>query len=1099
MLDSICRKVVLFSCCLILAAPALGDNLSDLSQWKIQGNTAKVTAKDGFAFIHYADPARKNIAIAPPSPITLSSDAKRLTFWWARQWGDCDFIVVVSDAAGKQHRLATHTSEAGPENVLSSPKLANQWSMWNMVQTVPFGLPAKAEVQKRFNSDAVKQIMALPWPRPLKLQRIVIAPAEVKPGKRWGGLYPVPERKAMNDLGEGKLVLTALSCETRNSIDADFYGELTDRIRWGRDDNIKLFLDDMMEARRGKLTWKKPLSYDVQVFDGYAGKLIWHQAKSLDVDLEDPISLYEDAIELPKLPVGRYFVKTLTWDGNHFVRDNRIFEYYSARGPQITGDVDPAVTGMWWESGQAAMTLPADTQTATLTCHISKAMQKMLRGNMQLQLEILDFNNRCIAQKSDKAAAQNNITFTPKPGSDYYVTATLVRGKQVLDRRQIHVGMMGEQPLGGKVSDTPQKRPTRDEFLNHKVHLQPEYRVATSFYNGSYPWFNEADPQDFDAWLKQAARCKPTSIALKAGWADVEVLPGVYRWDVLDSQVLAAGKAGMKIIFGYTPYASSPTVPMWLAAEPHQDQRGDYLDRFTYRFACTNPVYYKGRQHFWQAVAKRYGNLSWVLGYRIFTPPIISKVDPDPRRAGYSPTMQTAYAKWLKDRNLPVEKVAPFMSVNGVTYRDMPPDFSASWRHTIAFWSDCIINSDLSLAKAIRKVDPTSLIQVDRKNEPYAIERMIPQMQAMDLALKNEGAPVFRDAMLQSMCIQGGVPYLQELHRHVPTSRSIADATSYFSSLLQPDIFWLLRWTAKTYDPKSNHPINGNFARPYGYDYTVSSKPAWDTYIKGNSYEPQVLVVGSRISNQIFDERRGYYHAITGLTTYQALIEKHQVPAHFADEHCDWVDFNHFKLLFVCGQVQDKPMVDRLVSYARQGGQLVLVGDAGTYQSDGTPGTLLKRLAGLSNVSRMAQPHRMQLKRAARGWAWPFELDDMQLELLLKQAGVMRPVQVISDADPAFQVQLRKSDDGKHLYIAAMRNWHGWYRGNIEFEDELAAKWGKARGTLQINNITGKWHVKQLLRDLRDLGTITASQKTLKIQLQPALGGEVQIFELTNE
>ena len=154
----------------------------------------------------------------------------------------------------------------------------------------------------------------------------------------------------------------------------------------------------------------------------------------------------------------------------------------------------------------------------------------------------------------------------------------------------------------------------------------------------------------------------------------------------------------------------------------------------------------------------------------------------------------------------------------------------------------------------------------------------------------------------------------------------------------------------------------------------------------------------------------------------------------------------------------------------------------------------------MSNVTQLALPHLMKLKRAELEWAWPFEHDHGQINSLLKRAGITRPAFVITDADPAFSVQVRKTNDGKKIYVAVMRNWHGWYRNNIEFEKQLAEKWGKEAGTLHINLVpNGKWHVRQILRNTRDLGVMNARNSTLEIQLGPALGGEVQIYELVLE
>jgi hypothetical protein len=1068
----------------------------DFSNWTITGPNATIAINDGFALITYQSPDHAPIMLTPAKPITLNEDARHITFNWARLWGDCDMTVLVEDAAGKSHELKCETSQADPEVVLSNFRLAQQFSMWHTVETVPFGKPDVNEINKRFNAQDAAQILSLVWPRPLKITGIKLTPALAKPGKRWGGLYTPDERTAMNERGEAKLVLTNLDFDTIDSKDASFYSVISDRQRLGRNQPATLFIDDMIVARP-KGDWDQPLRYQVQLFDGYAGKLLWATDKTLPVNLRDAADLFAKRVDLPKVPTGRYFIKTMVWDANQSIRDERTLQWWvGVSDVQSFSAIEPSSLGLWWEDGQAAKTV--DTASTTLTLHTTESYRKSVPDSARIRITINDFNKQELFTKVYKPEDEIKVTIDTQPGTDYFAIAQTRRGPQILDQRIIHIGRTGEIPLQIEGKIEKQVRPTRDEFLKHTVQLQPEYRVPTTFYNGDYPWYNLDDIDAYKKWLIQAKQFESPTICVKAGWSDVEVLPGVYRWENLDKQVLAVKDTGMKIMFAYTPYASSPCVPIWLQVQAQQDQRGDYKDRFSYRYSSKSPNYAVNREKFWQAVAKRYGHLPWVIGYRVYTPAITSNVDPHVRRMGYAPGMQQAYATWLKERNLPIEPIAPVMAVDAVPLSNIPPDFSQSWQNTALFFSDCIIESDLSLIRAIRKVDPTSLIQLDRKNEPWAIERIIPELAKLDVALKNEAAPVFRDAMLQSMCAQGGVPYLQELHRHVPTSRSISDATSYFSSHLTESNFWLLRWSTESFENPGNHPVHANFAKPHGYQYAIESLGAWQAYMQGDYVQPEVLVFGSRLSNQIAGERRGYYHAIDGLLTYQAMIEQHQVPTHFANEHCNWVDVNKFKLILLCGLVHDKSTIEKLVSFAKQGGVLALVADAGSLLPDGSQSDLHKQLANMPNVINIAAPQRMQLKRAELDWAWPFEHDHKQIEQLLKQAKVIRPAIVNSDSDPAFQVQIRKTADGKKIYAAVMCNWHGWYRDNIEFEEAIKAKWGLGTGTLQLNIVpAGQWQVRQLLRDTRDLGQINVTQGPVNIDLKPALGGEVQIYELS--
>ena len=148
---------------------------------------------------------------------------------------------------------------------------------------------------------------------------------------------------------------------------------------------------------------------------------------------------------------------------------------------------------------------------------------------------------------------------------------------------------------------------------------------------------------------------------------------------------------------------------------------------------------------------------------------------------------------------------------------ELGPDLSEDWRHFVDFRTDTIHEALSRQMKAIRSIDTQRMIMAERRSQPSAIEGIIPDMIKYNAAFKNEGSPSFREASLRSMSVQAGVPYMEELHRHIPSSRSLADATNFWSSYLGNGLFWLSTWNPSFLDNPSQKSFARDFPEVFGF------------------------------------------------------------------------------------------------------------------------------------------------------------------------------------------------------------------------------------------------------------------------------------------
>lgn len=1048
--------------------------------WRVSDPEARIEpAPEGFA-VHYRSRNRRPVTVHFAAPIPIPPNTARLQAWYASIAGDCELSFVLKDSSGTVHRLGQNNSRLEPRVLAHDRQRARTWPLWTKTESINLRPPSEEEIRRRLllpgDADAALKML---WPQPLLLIGVEVVPAI----SRWS-LGTSKERLKQIAEGVGSVVVRKIEACPQHSREAAFYGVIIERMRWARNEPACLFPDELTPVESG------PFGYQIEVFRGYNGPLIWAKRGGMQLDRTDVEALFANRVVLPRVRPGTYVVRVTNYRENGTRVSSEEFNWLVGRGDdQLVGADRPALR---WETGRERHVFPADTAVAQLRLHLDPAMVRKQQERALCRLMITDATRTIHQETTTPLADELVFSFLGAPGRDYYATAQIVRGARVLEEQALHFGF-ASPPLDPEVPlpPLPSGLPSLAQFVTGRAHLHPQYRMyAGRTVTPEYPHYVNIDYKEVARWAELAGEMGAESVSFKAGWLDLEPLPGVWRWEVLDECVRIIAEKGRKIVFSKNPMGRQ-RVPRWLDSLPMRDQYGDFRIDGGEIFPL-DPEASDGWTALWCAVARRYRQNPNVIGWRIASEMFFGTPNPESTVTDYSPQAQAAYDEWRRAQRLEPRRLPELLALPGVSVAALGPDVSQDWIDFTRFRSESLHTSLRKYMNAMRAIDPQRMMIVERRAQPSAIEGLIPDLRRYGAALKSEGAPSFDEASLHSMCIQAGVPYLEELHRHVPSSRSIADATNFWTSYLQNGAFWLSTWNSEYLDGANARTFVGNFAETFRF--LQQTQPAWEEYVRAKYVEPQVLVFGSRIDQLVSGHRRGFYRDIAGRETHHALFQTHQVPVHFANEYADWVELNRFKLLFVCGEILPQHTVNRILAYAQAGGKVVQVGNAGRYIIQATvPGnTLTQLLSGLPEIRTVPEPARVP---SADGNSGLWKFDERTIDELLAWAEVQRPARVAAESAPGFQVQVRILPDGNTLYAAVMRSWHGGYRRNIEAEEDLRKKYGSSGGRITIHAPgKGPWRVTKIHRDAKALGSFPAEDGRLTFAIDPALAGEVQIF-----
>lgn len=1067
--------------CLLLLLPTAALCVQ-AAEWSVTP-PASLEQNDDYLIVTYGAAAAKEMNLSPVEPVTLPDGLTRIKLWYAEPVGETDITFIIRDASGEMHNVpVTHDTGIQPWAVGWDGSMRSNWAMWTALESINLKMPTPEEIDTRMTVEDAAITKALLWPKPWTLAAIRLSKGKIE----WGSSGA--DRKAVN-AETGKIIITDIIFETQNSFEADSYGQIVELLRWTRNEPMVLFLDDLV-LPEGRSAYKGPINYVIKIRKGYQGPLIWERAGEGVLNRADPVALKEQAIELPELPRGNYFIQTDARDPGGALLETRMYQWFVAEG--FEKDFDMLTENLRVETGQEHHVFKPDTTEAVLTIK-----HKDPTGVDLYEVEINDFMGNNILLKDIRAADLAPLSVPVNPGWDYFMTVKAVedtKPRKVKEVALLHFGVANEpDPEGGSIP-----MPDLEELLKGTNQPHVEYWTREQAQQ-RYPFYSNIDMEDMKRWADHVKTYGWNILAIRTIWTDLEMLPGVTRFKQIDELMDHARENGQQVMLGCSIWGNRGEA-VWTDWMPTRDQYGNYVER-SWPASPYNKDSKEGKTQFWVNLTNHYKNDPSMVGYHTLGASISARVTPEEIRTDYSEEAQEVFSDWLKSKGRVDHPLARLLILPMMRASSMAPDLSTEWLDTTEFFAYTNKAAVEDYLHAIRSVDTERPVIIDRKPFPWAVEALVPMLaEDGNAALKNEGSPRFGDVILRTMSMQAGVPYLGELHRHIPSSESLADVIYLWESLWADYALWIQRWRYHQYADQwatRKDPLRRDV--PEVLEFMKKSQPHWDELMSEPYDVPEVLVFGSRATENMGAQRRGFFDDFSGNTTFSALFRQHQVPVFAATEYTDWVDLNRFKVVFVDGYIQTQEAMDRLVEFAENGGKLVVVGDAGKYtaRNSAQRDYIWDMVGDMPNVRRIDEAKTLDVNDIP-AWTAPEAFDSEEIDNILEWAGVERPAEIACEAHPGFEVSTRRSPDGKHVYVAAMRNWYGWYRDRIEKKDVLRELFGMAKGTLTVNGLPdGQWKVRKFHRDEKDLGVMEATGGSVQFDTDEAEGAEVQLYELT--
>lgn len=1069
-------RLLLYLTCLLLAAPGLrasGEKPLSFEDWTVTGPAQAAAAQAKALSIQYHSPQFEPIVARPPEPIPLPAGTSQVRFWCARMEGDFDLRVLVRDARGVEHAAGTLTSRPQFPAIRRSAMTA--WSVWHQVESI--SLVATGRVEDRVQPEFLGLAQKLDWSPPLALSGIQILPAKDRRDNE-----AFPEQDTIR-AGKGKLWLAEPGAGAADGLRARFNWFLGGRWRWGWDTPPRLFLDDL--TRRSG-----PLRFAVELRKGYQGPLIWRVEGKGELDRADAPGILAGGIELPDLPAGRYFLETKSWRPSGELDRTETMELFVIAGQDRPLPAVPAPLG--WETDRPHHVFPREATAARLVLKCAPSAWPGRSSPAACVVRVADWRGRML-HESEHAKAETVAVDCAGlvEGTDYLATAEFREGNRVLDRAMLHFGVASRtrENLAGPLPPLP----SRDELLLSR-RPAPIAELYGSSFGGSAVGHaaSEADLKEMDRWLESLPGLGFELGSFMFGWGECEPLPGVFRWDEVERRVALAGRLGVRMFLTPTLWGDPLEWPRWIEFQPLLDQFG-YVMRpgmsGVLEPAVADPIRRQGANHWLQAVASRFRDNPNVIGYR--TKPVNLHGDNKPQatRPDCAPVTQRAFADWLSATGQATSDLTGLFLLPGQNPTRTGPDLSPDWQRFTDYRVHAYVESVRDIIAAIRAVDPKRQIHIYRSSTPTACEAAIPLL-ADGAEFHDEGGPFYFQRAMESMCLQAGIPYTNEGHQFTPPSLAMADAGFFYGSTFDRGWSWLYRWhTRRHEDPRFA-------ALPRVLDFVRDSQPALREWVAAAGEEPEALVFGSRADQLLGGMRTGFYADIAGLNVFAALFAYHQVRAHFANEHTHWVDLSRFKCVFAAGEVMTAPAIERLVEFARGGGRLVLIGEAGRFCA-GQPAerdVLRKRLEGLDNVKLLAAPSSEPPAPGAAYRATP-AFPGAELDAVLEWAGVERRVR---SETPGFECILKSDPTGDRIYVAVFRRYPGEY-DNVWYDDQAEQRWGRQPARVIVRGLPdGEWRIQKLHRESRSLGAVRAEKGCAAFETDPAMVGELQLYRLAS-
>ncbi|HEY3377372.1 MAG TPA: alpha-amylase family protein, partial [Armatimonadota bacterium] len=531
------------------------------------------------------------------------------------------------------------------------------------------------------------------------------------------------------------------------------------------------------------------------------------------------------------------------------------------------------------------------------------------------------------------------------------LTAKLMAGNQTLDSLT--------QRLGQRELVKVEPWTNRDKVL----------RYADIFENGNHllccaewdaRYLTSTDMAKFAEWVEDVKRQNVNTIELFPSWREVEPMPGVFYWDQLDARLQVIAQHGMRVMINL----DSTYPPAWVVEESQADEEG--MVNGLWGGGSNNVLKSPSSRTLYQAygeylthMALRYRNNPALVAYSslsIFFDHVWADHPWLGQYVDYSEAARAGFRSYLRD-------------VRGFSLANL----AARWHTKLASWNDVELpRTDLFLGLAtIDRPDPRPEWRDFLDFRQWSEESYFTQLLAGTVRQYDDLRPIgthgphadisWYRANNMFVCAgssEGSLDMFRKARFPLPTrSESILMSfyTPYYTAMSMTNLlaannfnvqdFWMPWWRWEN---------SGDERRKTG----TQALAGWQALVQGDlgKATPVHAAAGAKPILGLLDTRASILYGVRSfhwfrLDDYKMLADRAcLMPHQLLQEDATADDLAALPCVVVdpTARIMPQAMMDRLVTYVKNGGKLVLPPTGGSFTEDPADGVqVLRRKLGL--------------------------------------------------------------------------------------------------------------------------------------------------------